>query len=244
MAGKRNGEIKDNNDIKDTIYSLESFLNKLSSEVYYDIDKLECWIEPDSKRKVFKKIIHMKCVIVNKYDKDFDKTLHWGFIKQNLTDDELKNKISFQKFKINNDDRLKYHNKYIRTFKKENKFHQFVHNYEFKVPLTKEGKRIVFELDVNYDVPIEDLYHSWKVSAPCRRMDHHINLNGDEASQWCMSVIGFAPKVWETNSYDASESIDCSCGINSTDWVIQEQVTRYFYQERIHYKNIYYIKYI
>ncbi|MDF2855856.1 MAG: hypothetical protein K0Q87_1707 [Neobacillus sp.] len=219
LACKRSGYFNDKDKLTKTIYSIEPFLNQLSTEVYFELDKLECWIEPNSSKGQFTKTYKMKCVIINEFGRAYDKTMIWGFVKEELNDEDLLNKITFEKLDVNRDQRAKFYKKYVKTYESENKLHQFINNYELKIPLTKEGNKITIELHIKYDVPITDLCHTWKVSAPCKEIDHHIHLTGPEASQWCLSVIGFAPKIWPENSFEATESIECSCEVNSRDWV-------------------------
>jgi len=179
--------------LNDSIYILEEPLNKLIKNKYQECHESTFWIIPNSYEKIFKKRVKSKYTVYN-YFKSEDKIgLQFKVTKNiNATDLEKESWLIINSFMIESTNLTSEAKQYIKVEdipKSENS--PYTHIIKFSMPLQKYEKYTI-QIEYEYDVPMFDIMQSFKLMWPCKTFRHKVYLQGKEASNWALSVNGFA----------------------------------------------------
>lgn len=186
---KSQNKIMDTTMLNNSVYALERNLTKLTQNLFWEYHTRTTIIIPDKKNNIIKKKIMTEYKIVNLYE--LDNKVEFALSLLNGTDTSDEN-FKITHFKVNNEDLSTQ----IDTFKRIKKignthYSPYSHELIFRRELQKCKDNIV-SLSYEYNVPIFDLTHGYKLSKPCQKLNHTIILDGDEVSEWDLSVNAFS----------------------------------------------------
>jgi hypothetical protein len=216
-----NNSTMDVNMLNSSVYSLEKTLVKFTKGLYLEYHERTTIITPNKAKNVFKKKVITKYKTVNLYGLankiDIELSLLPG------TDTSINN-FKFSDFYINNtnlcseiDELTKFDNS------SEANYNTYMYKVKFSRPLQK-CKEHVIKLTFEYEVPMFDLTHTYRISTPCKKLNHNIILDGKEAQEWELIVSGFAPGINDDaedgNNYQVSLLTSSNAQINFQDWTL------------------------
>lgn len=112
--------------------------------------------------------------------------------------------------------------------------------YDCKIKLFKEltGAKNKIKAEINYDVPLFDICQSFKISAPCKNIEHKFYINKDihTGQEWIIQANAYSTfyhKQDEENSnYMVEQNVDDSLIIRYTNWALVGNGYCVFYQKK------------
>lgn len=202
-------------------------LLQLCQKEYYKFHSTKYYITPDKNSGLF----HIKCIteyeIINKQENEiplrFKMKLY--FTKKGMSHEEIKDAFVFNEMKVNGKDIKDYKDKMEITDTNE-KFDAY---YDYKMKLVlKLGYEKVYrvKLDYEFDVPINDRTQSYKISLPCKNLEHEINILEDKETgqKWEVNATAFASFYVKQGDYSSTfkvkQSRDDSATVLFNDWTI------------------------
>lgn len=207
--------------LENSIYSLEKMLVNFTKGLYIEYHERTTIITPDEGKQVFKKKVMTKYKVVNLFE--LPNKVEFEFSLMEGTDTSKEN-FYFSNFIINSTDLSKEIDKCVSV---ETSSEANYNTYKYKVmfcrPLSKCKEHIV-KITFEYEVPMFDLTHTYRVSTPCKKLNHNIILDGKEASDWEIIVSGFAPgindNIEEGKNYIVSLLTSSNAQVNFNDWIL------------------------
>lgn len=213
-------------DLKNTVYRYEDNLVKLINSKYYDEHKITYHITPDEKNNCFHVKTSFQVKIINKMmvDNSFDIHLKLYKLQKELTLDDCMEKLKIEKFSINGND--------VNT-KDCIHFEPVLHNtestfYDYKVTisknLTKTNNNVFCKF--SYDVPFHDKCQSFKISLPCKKLEHKCFIEPDIQTheEWKIHAKAYSTFYHKQNdegsNYEVEQNIDSSVIIRFKDWAL------------------------
>lgn len=174
--------------LDDTIYVLEKNLRDLIG-LFYEYDEMDVMLIPDLRNNIIKKRVRMEYSIINYYKVE-NKI---GFsIQYNKNKSLQKNDVNITHFQING---TVYDKEQIDTFTsvnpKEDSNGDTYYVFEFHKNLDHQCEKHVVYISLEYDLPIDDLTHSFKLPLPSKRMNHNFAVSGDDSSKWRLNTHAF-----------------------------------------------------
>jgi len=225
LCNKENVKVSEDN-LKNSIYSTyENKLRNSSVDIYYDYHNSKYSIIPDENNGLFKVKAEVVYNVINKYGKD--------------------NRIKFKAktYKISNDGEEKLDDFIVKVLEINDKPVEInegcikreeipprdnfnYYNYKIKIDKSLGDKKsnkikMVFE----YNIPIYDNLQSYKVSLPCKRIEHRFRIYDDctTGAKWRLQATAFAAYYNKQGNDDARFKVEQNendlVKINFEEWV-------------------------
>ncbi len=211
------------NDLSKSIYCLEPHLYNLINKIYFLEHCVKTYITP-TEDKLHKKVIY-KAKIINPYKSVNKLQLEWSLANEDkiFLVENRQTAVSITKMRINGIDITNKVNECMSVSKSENEHEKYPYKVSFIKDLGTE-KETVVELRYEYDVMPDDLTQSFKLTKPCKKLEHEIHIENDDSGKWALSANGFA-SFYESNSelkdkYLTENMTDTSCRIAFDEWAI------------------------
>lgn len=226
IAAKRLGIDEDL--VGKTIYNMEPRLLEYATGLYYEYYTATYSIKPCESEGVFRKTVSLKYEIVNKH-KQPNNIEHFVLlynVHDGMTNEERKEKFRVTKFKINTTDLSNEVENYIDYRNVEKRKHA-TYNYMAIIKRSlQECERHKIVLEFEYEIPISDINQIFKITKPCKRLEHTIELlgNKENVNNWRVSANAFTSFYCKESDDDKGFSVDqlsdTLVRINFRDWII------------------------
>lgn len=226
-----------NKDLSNSPYKYEDRLLNSVNEKFYKHHNITYHITPDENNNCFHVKTKIDYDIVNKnmIDNFFEVRLKLYEIKNENATAEIGNNFSAS-VNINGDD--------IDTkdilFNEPVKHHGESTYYNRKIRIFKEleGSKNKIKAELNYDVPLFDICQAFKISAPCKNIEHKFYINSDvqTGQQWMIQANAYSTffhrQEEEDSNYKVEQNVDDSLIIRYTDWALVGNGYCVFYQKK------------
>lgn len=170
------GENFENDELnKNTIYSYEDKLLELSKSKYYDFHNAKYTVYPNEENGLIRINADVEYRIINKFNEKNEikfKTKTYA-----LKGGNGENNFSLQKLIINGQETPTDNLVKIEKIDKQ----EDSNFYDYKVKIIKDlgkGKNVSVHMKYEYNIPIHDRLQSYKITLPCRKMEHEIRIKG------------------------------------------------------------------
>lgn len=214
--------------VRHSIYSLEPKLIELLDGLYYEYYFGNYVITPDIERGVFKKQVTLKYEIINKFDKD-NKISHlvsFYDTENDMDNYRRKQKFNVTKFIINKTDLSQEVDNYIDIVNITQGSHS---TYQYTVKFERElqhCQRHKIHIEFEYEVPIHDITQVFRLTLPCKKIEHAIYMqngrNGE--NNWKLHGHAFTSFYCKEedgeNSFRVEQHVDSNIKINFQNWCI------------------------
>lgn len=235
-------------DLSNSPYKYEQKLLNMVNEKYYKHHNITYHITPDENNKCF----HVKAKI------------DYQIINKNLIDNCFLFKLKVYKFEGNTPEekRIKHKGKglgNINNFNCTVKINnELINNdeiitvedvthiteskyYDYKITLSKnlQGEKNKIQAEINYDVPIFDICQSFKISSPCKNIEHKFYIERDCATneEWVISANAYSTfyhrQDEEESNYKVEQNIDQALTIRFQNWALVGNGYCVFYQKKV-----------
>ena len=112
--------------------------------------------------------------------------------------------------------------------------------YDSKVIIYKDlkGVRNKIRAEILYDVPLFDICQSFKISAPCKNIEHKFYINKDvqTGQEWMIQANAYSTfyhrQDEEESNYKVEQNVDDSLIIRFKDWALVGNGYCVFYQKK------------
>lgn len=216
---KNQNKIMTIDSLNESIYALEENLSNLTNGLFWDYHERTTIITPDKKNNIFKFRQVTEYNVTNLYGLENKIEFSLSVLKgTNISEDNIK----ISHFQINNTDLSNE----VKNFQKieeisESHYSPYSHMLKFKRDLQRCREHIV-KYTYEYDVPMFDVSHTYRLSKPCKKLNHTILLGGTEASEWSLDVNAFTSWYYDTSelkkNYQVLSPISNSAQINFNYW--------------------------
>lgn len=192
--------------VNDSVYCLESQLNKLISTIYYECHDEKIYITPVETEGVFRKRVLSTYTLINSHEANNSFKRKISFIDDGKYPDDASKieRLKINKVKVNKKaDLTKEVRKLLNVTEIEKGYHNL---YSYTVGFERELQKCrahTIELDYEYEVPIYDIAQSFTLPKACKKFCHRIHLTGGDSPKWVLEVNAFA-----SFSYSDSELKD------------------------------------
>lgn len=224
IAAKR-GNVEPNF-ISDSIYSVEPQLISILNGLYYEYYNASYVIIPDRQNKIFKKSAILDYEIKNLFDMD-NKVLHLialHDITPNMNDETRKKKFKVTKFIINNTDLSDEVERYIEIINvtEKNSSYQYMIKFERELQHCKSHK---IHIELEYEVPISDISQTFRLSYPCKSINHNIHVENIKNRNEHWTIVGTAFTSFyygqkNNQSMHVKRPVDTNIAIQFDTWCI------------------------
>ena len=207
-------------ELKNTIYSHEDKLLNLAKGRYYDYHKAKYTVYPSKKDNMIRISAEIEYCIINKFGEKNEilfKTRSYAL------DDKDQEKFVLKKLKVNNkeintDGLVKIepiHNSEDSNF------------YDYKVRINKSlgvQRKVSVHMEYEYKVPMYDRLQNYKITLPCRSLDHRITIKNDgNVNIWELRGSAYTAFYCRQPTADAKYKIEQTSpnfiNIMFNDWV-------------------------
>ena len=220
IAAQRCTPVKNNEELKNSLYKNEEKIIEAINGLYYEYHNADFIIEYDGDR--FIKTAKLNYVIINKngYDNKVTKTIYLFGDNSNISDEERRKKFNIKKLIVNGEDYTEEANNEI-TIKTVERPKDSVYKYvvSFEKKIDPDIKKAKVEMVIEYEVPITDLIHVYKMIYPCKNAEHNIYIKGDN---WELDGAAFAEFDCdydnEKNKCAIKQTVSNNIKVNIKDW--------------------------
>ena len=169
-----------------SVYRLEENISNLFGDLFYEFHDENVKITPIESRKVFVKTITSKYKIVNL----FKLKNHFGRNLKLLSD--VKNSFKIIYVKVNNEDLTPEILNLIKYELINTNIEGGIYSYmvSFNRDL-KDCKEHIISLKFTYEVPMNDICQSFKLSTPSKKLHHTIHLDGGDSENWVVNINAY-----------------------------------------------------
>ena len=221
-----------------TIYKYENNLIQMVNEKYYDYHNVTYHITPDENSNCFRIKMKIDCKIINPKLTNNIFLLGMKLYKpnDNLTMDQCLDELNITKFVINK--------KNINVEKDMVTIEEVTHEseskyYDYKIKLFKDlgnvmDNKIIIEF--TYTVPIYDICQSFKLSYPCKNLEHKVYINADinTGEKWKIKSNAYSTFYHkqddDESNFKVEQNIDTAVTIRFTNWAFPGNGYCVFYQ--------------
>ena len=176
--------------IKDSLYKWEEKIIESMSGPYYEYHNADFVIKYDNNR--FIKTASLDYVVINEnnYPNIIKKSINLFTDDKNISKDECLKKFNIKKFIINKTDCTSEANNniLIETVERpKNSMYEYV--VSFSKEVSSKIKRTRVQMEIEYEVPVTDLMHAYKMIYPCKQAEHNVRVEGDG---WEIDGVAYA----------------------------------------------------
>lgn len=226
----------DNKDLSNTPYKYEKNLLDLINEKYYEHHNITYHITPDENNNCFHVKTKLDYTIVNKnlIDNNFEvrlKLYKMFGTNNNIVSNNFSVSVKINKQDIDINDILSIE---PITHQGESAY------YDSKIIIFKElhGVKNKIKAEINYDVPLFDICQSFKISAPCKNIEHKFYINKDiqTGCEWTIKANAYSTFYHrqddDDSNYKVEQNVDDSLIIRYTNWALVGNGYCVFYQKK------------
>ena len=209
-----------------SIYKYEKDLLDLSNSIYYEYHNASYVIEPREKEGIFKVDASIEYEIVNRFGDDnlMRFKIRTYSISEKSPEEDYENNFKINKFEINGK-KVENPEVLIENIDKEvdSNF------YDYKVKITKDlgkKKNVTIIMNYTYNMPISDQIQSYKVTLPCKKLEHKVRIKQDRTTgaEWQIKANAFTAfyyKQKEGNSkFRVEQTGNDHTRVRYDDWTI------------------------
>lgn len=227
------------NRIDDTIYRYEQNLLELMVNKYYLYHNFTYHITPDENNNCFhiRVKISYKVINDNLVDNTFDLRMKMYGIKEDMTCEECIKALDIKTLRINDKDISVEDVVSAEPVRHETESSTY---YNYKVRLYKEltGKKNTIFAEFSYDVPLHDICQSFRISVPCKGLEHKFYINPDiqTGEDWIIKANAYSTfyhsQSEDNSNYSVEQNTDTSVIIRYKDWALVGNGYCVIYQKR------------
>lgn len=208
------------------IYKYEKKLLELSNGLYYDYHNVKYVIEPNELEGIFKVHAAIEYKIVNKFGDDNE--MRFKIRTYTISDAEpqkdYENNFLLEKFEVNGEI-ISNPEICIEKIDKETDSNF----YDYKVKIKKnfgKQKNVTVKMAYAYNMPITDQIQSYKITLPCKRLEHQIKIKSDVITKdaWEVKTNAFTAFYYRQKDDDCKFKVEQSGSdltrIRYDDWII------------------------
>ncbi len=226
-----------NRDLLNTPYKYEKNLLNCVNEKYYDYHNVTYHITPDSKNNCFHIKTKIDYSIVNKnlIDNNFEVRLKLYKIPDSEKDYRITN--NFSASVIINDKKIPISD-ILSIEPVTHNSESTYYNCKIRIFKELEHTKNKIKAELNYDVPMFDSCQSFKISAPCKNIEHKFYINKDSTTneEWMIQANAYSTfyhrQDEEGSNYKVEQNVDDSLIIRYTDWALVGNGYCVFYQKK------------
>ncbi|MBQ8188510.1 MAG: hypothetical protein IJZ44_01900 [Lachnospiraceae bacterium] len=225
--------------IDDTVYRYERHLLELVSSKYYAYHNFTYHIIPDEKNNCFlvKVKINYKMVNENMMDNTFDLRMKLYNLQENMTVEECVDLLDVKEVVINNKPVELDNIISAEPVRHETESSTY---YDYKVRLFKElsNKKNTIRAEFSYKVPLHDICQAFRVSTPCKELEHKFYIEPDiqTGEEWIIKANAYSTfyhnQSDENSNYKVVQDTDTSLIIRYKDWALVGNGYCVFYQKK------------
>lgn len=208
------------------IYKYEKNLLELANEVYYEYHKAQYTIEPNENEGIFNVKAHMEYKIVNKFGAPnvMRFKIRTYAISETDPKKDYENNFKLESFKIN---KKKVSNPNIKIEEIEKDADS--NFYDYKVKIEEDfgnAKNTVVDMKYSYNIPISDQIQSYKITFPCKKLEHQMRIKEDNETKekWQIKTNAFTSFYYRQKDADSKFKVEQNgndmCTIKFDDWII------------------------
>lgn len=221
-------------ELGNTVYRYDKSLLDLSKERYYESHNMTYHITPDELNGCFHVKTKIDYIIINKYGAENFYTLRLKLYKINGIDSKTQfvlNKLEINGVPVPDKQNLIE----IKPIKHESESTYYDFRVEINKKLTGTKNKIVAEFA--YDVPLHDIYQSFKITLPTKSADHKFYITEDKQthSKWIMQADAFSTfyhrQTDEGSNYKVEQNVDTSLTIKYINWALVGNGYCVYYQK-------------
>ena len=224
--------------IGNTIYRYEDNLINAVNQKYYEYHNMTYHIVPDEDNSCFKIKMKIECKMVNPSltDNMFVLGMKLYKPKDNLTMKECLEELDITRFVINKKN-IQIENNMINieevTHETESKY------YDYKIKLVKDLGNVIdnkIVIEFTYSVPIHDTCQSFKLSYPCKNLEHKVYINEDinTGEKWKIKCNAYSTFYYkqddDLSNYKVEQNNDTDVIIRFKDWAFPGNGYCVYYQ--------------
>ncbi len=210
-----------NRELANTPYKYEEKLLELVNQKYYKHHNITYHITPDENNFCFHVKAKIDYVIVNKSGKDniFDMRFKMFSLNPNNVDNNFKFTL-----KINDEDVNK--SEVLTVEPIEHTGESIYYNVKIIIKKALEKTENKIKAEINYDVPIYDICQSFKISNPCKSIEHKFYINKDQGTgdEWMIQANAYSTfyhkQDEDGSNYKVEQNVNDSLIIRYTDWAL------------------------
>lgn len=227
------------NKIENTVYRYERNLLELMVSKYYIYHNFTYHITPDEKNNCFhiRVKIHYKMINDNLVDNTFDLRMKMYSLKEDMTCKECIDALDIKALRINNKDISLEDVISAEPVRHETESSTY---YNYKVRLYKEltEKKNTIFAEFSYDVPMHDICQSFRISVPCKELEHKFYINSDvqTGEEWIIKANAYSTfyhsQSEENSNYSVEQNTDTSIIIRYKNWALVGNGYCVIYQKR------------
>lgn len=222
-----------------TIYRYENKLIQMVNEKYYEYHNMTYHINPDENNKCFKIKMKIECKIVNPRLVDNVFLLGMKLYKpcDSLTMEQCLDELNITKFEINKKN-IQVEENMVNieeiTHETESKY------YDYKIKFIKDLGNVIDNkilIEFTYTVPLYDICQSFKLSYPCKNLDHKVYINNDinTGEKWKIKSNAYSTFYHrqddDESNFKVEQNIDTAVTIRFKDWAFPGNGYCVFYQK-------------
>lgn len=217
IALARLGLKQDEHSLKNSVYQLyEPLILQSHKGIYYKYHNASFMIEPLMDKAMFKILVECNYEIINKYGLENK----MNFKLKSYSTEGMEYDFKLLDFEVNNKKEMIF----IEKESLENGIY-----YDQKIRLHydfKKSKDTKIYLKYEYYTPIFDVRQSYKLTYPCRHLEHKIYMRNNKKSdmKWRVEATAFSPYYISQKNIDdtvrVEQEVEESVKIKMTDWVL------------------------
>lgn len=224
--------------IDNTVYRYERYLLDLASGRYYTYHNITYHITPDENNKCFhvKTKVNYK-IINNKLEENaFEMRLKLYKTKDEMTYQDYENGINITSVTINGEVVAKTDILSIEPI--EHKTESTYYDYKVRLYKELEGRTNKISAVFSYDVPLHDRCQSFRISVPCKELEHKFYIEDDvnTGEKWIIRANAYSTffhrQSEENSNYNVEQNVDTSLIIRYKDWALVGNGYCVFYQKK------------
>lgn len=209
-------------DIDKTTYKYEQQLLDSVTSLYYEYHNVRYIIIPNEEKGIFHINAKVDYVIVNKFNEE--NYMRFKIKGYSLQKEDMTIDFKLINFEINDEqqDLSKYEVEEI-----EKSTNDAYYDYKIKINTNLgKGRKVKVKLDYEYVVPIYDIKQSYKITYPCKRLQHEVYIKQDKISndKWTVSASAFATFFNKQKRFDdkfkVEQTLENSLKILFDEWVL------------------------
>ncbi len=211
--------------LKNSLYLYEKTIRENVTSVYYEYHTTKYFFTPDESNGLFKVRAEITYKLINKYSKPNSIRFRLKTYCLDGKDgkEDYKNNFDLQEFSINDKPAPKDCVKVEDIPKYTNKSY-----YDYKIKIEKKldkEKENTIKLTYEYRMSMSDISQSYKVTLPCKRLEHEFKIFPDITTnkKWALQAVAFAPFFCKQGGYESNfkvkQATEDALSIKFDTWV-------------------------
>lgn len=209
-----------------SVYKYEKNLLDLANSIYYDFHKANYTIQPKENEGLIEVRAKIEYRVINKFgaENNIRFKLRTYSLEGKNPEESHENNFVLSKFEINGQE-VEDPKIVIEEIPKEIDSNY----YDYKVKIIRnlgKQKTTTVKMDYTYNVPIYDKTQSYKITAPCKRLEHQIKIKKDNGTndEWELKTNAFTAFYYKQKEPDSKFRVEPNGSdyvrIIYDDWII------------------------